>query len=52
MGIASVCHNDIAWSPWEMLERFTCVDIADQHLDALQGHQVHREMEAMVCACG
>src|SRR5437867_12127187 len=52
MGIASVCHGDIAWSQGEMLERFAGVDIADQHLDKLQGQQVHCDMEAMVCACG
>ena len=52
LGIASVCHRDIAWSPWERLERFAGVDIADQPLDELQGPQVHRDMEAMVCPCG
>ena len=52
MGIASVCHGDIAGSPWEMLERFAGVNIADQHLDELSGHQVHRNMEAMVGAGG
>ena len=35
-----------------MLELFAGVDIADQHLEKLQGHQVYREMEAMVGASG
>ena len=52
LGIAAVCHGDIAWRQGAMLERFAGVDIADQHLDKLQGHQVHRDMEAMVGACG
>src|SRR2546425_7814566 len=52
LGIASVCHGDIAGSQCEMLERFAGVDIADQHLEKLQGQQVHRDMEAIVCACG
>src|SRR5207253_6195053 len=52
MGIASVCHGNITRSQGEMLERFAGVDIADQHLDKLQGQQVHRDMETMVGACG
>ena len=35
-----------------MLERFAGVDIADQHLDKLQGQQVHRDMQAMIGAFG
>ena len=52
MGIAAVSHSDIAWRQGEMLERFARVDIADEHLEKLQGHQVHRDMEAMIGACG
>jgi hypothetical protein len=52
MGIAAVGHGDITWRQGEMLERFAGVDIADKHRDKLQGHQVHRDMEAMVCPCG
>ena len=52
MGIASVCHGNITRSQGEMLERFAGVDIADQHLDKLQGQQVHRDMQAMIGAFG
>ena len=50
--IAAVGYGDIAWSQGAMLERFAGVAIADQHLETLQGHQVHRAMEAMVGASG
>ena len=50
--IAAVGYSDIAWSQGEMLERFAGVDIVSQHLEKLQGHQVYREMEAMVGASG
>src|SRR5262249_14914070 len=49
--IAAVGHGDIARSESEMLERFACVDSADQHLEKLQGHQVHRDVQAMIRAC-
>ena len=49
--IAAVCHGDIARSERAMLERFAGVDIADQHLEKLQGHQVHRDVQAMIRAC-
>jgi len=52
MSIAAVGHGHIAWSQGEMLERFARVDIADEHLEKLQRHQVHRDMEAMIGACG
>jgi hypothetical protein len=50
--LAAVGHGDIAWSQGDMRERFAGVDIADQHFDTLQGPQVHRAREAMVCASG
>ena len=52
MGIASICHGDITGTEREVLERFARMHIADEHLDKLQGHQVHRDMETMVGACG
>src|SRR5215217_8802972 len=52
MGIASICHGDIAGTEREVLECFARMHIADEHFDKLQGHQVHRDMEAMVGACG
>ena len=52
MGLASVCHGDLPRSHGAMLERFAGVDSADQHLDTLQGQQVHRAREAMGCAWG
>ena len=51
LGIAAVGQDDIPWSQGEMLERFAGVDIADQHLDKLQGHQVYRDVQAMIGAC-
>jgi hypothetical protein len=48
--IAAVGHGDIARSEGEMLERFAGMDIADQHLEKLQGHQVHRDVQAMIGA--
>src|SRR5262245_35185005 len=35
-----------------MLECFSRVDVADQYLEKLQGQEVHRNMKAMVGACG
>ena len=52
MGIAAIRHGDIACLQREMLARFARVDIADEHLDQLQGPEVHRDMEAMVCGFG
>jgi hypothetical protein len=46
--IAPVGQSDIAGTQGEMLECFARMDIADQHLDKFQGHQVHREVQAMV----
>ena len=34
-----------------MLERFAGMDIADHHLEKLQGDQVHRQVQAMISAC-
>ena len=48
--ITTVGYGDIPWRQGEMLERFARVDIADEHLEKLQGHQVHRDMEAMIGA--
>src|SRR5262249_49905820 len=50
LGIATVGHDDIAGRQGEMLERFARVDIADQHLEKLQGQQVHRDMQTMIGA--
>src|SRR5215468_3745728 len=44
--IAAVCHGDITRGEGEMLERFAGMDIADQHLEKLQGYQVHRDVQA------
>jgi hypothetical protein len=46
LGIAAVCHGDLAAPQGEMLERFAGVDISDQDLDKLQGQQIHRDMKA------
>ena len=52
LGIATVCHGDIAWPQGKMLAGCTGVDVADQHLEKLQGQQVHGDVEAMVGAWG
>src|SRR5438046_1407281 len=50
--LAAVCYGDIAWRKGKMLECFAGVDVADQHLEKLQGQEIHRDMEAMIGACG
>src|SRR5215470_17272065 len=52
MGIAAVGHGDSAGRQGEMLERFARVDIADEHLEKLQGHQGHCDMAALIGAWG
>src|SRR6266567_1045267 len=52
LGIAAVCYGDITGRQGKMLEGFARVDVADQHLEKLQGQEVHSDMEAMVGARG
>src|SRR5262249_32182301 len=52
LGRAAVGYGDIAWRQGKMLEGFASVDVADHHLEKLQGPEVHRDMEAMVGAGG
>ena len=49
-GIAAVGHDDIPWSQGARLAPCPGVDIADHHRAKLQGHQGHREVQAMIGA--
>ena len=37
LGIAAVCDGNIVWPQGKMFEGFAGMDIADQHLEKLQG---------------
>jgi hypothetical protein len=52
MGLATIRQGDIAGSQRQMCERFTRVDIPDEHLDKRYGPQVPRDRQTMVGAWG